>query len=140
MQGVRSVDRLADLHKIDDKLKANSVQLVVVSMSEEGDMLDTLKSYKLPDAIAVSDPEKQLYAHFQFSSGGMSELMSPKVMWLGMKACIFEGHGVGKKEGDIRQMPGVIVLKNEQVLNRFEHKTAADRPDYLQLVEEAIAT
>ena len=131
---------LSDLHKIEDQLAEERARLVVVSMSSEEDMLETLKQYKLTDAIAMSDPEKLLYQHFQFSSGGMPELMSPKVMWLGMKACIFEGHGVGKREGDIRQMPGVIVMKNGEVLNRYEHKTAADRPNYLKLVQEARTT
>ncbi|QDU80671.1 AhpC/TSA family protein [Polystyrenella longa] len=131
---------LADLHKIEGDLGDMNTKIVVVSMSEQEELQSMLKKYQLPEAIAVSDPARILYQHFQFGTGGLAQLMGPSVLWNGMKACIFEGHGVGKPEGNVRQMPGVIVLRTGQVLYRYQHKNAGDRPDYLQLVQQAITS
>jgi hypothetical protein len=37
-------------------------------------------------------------------------------------------------EGDATQMPGVFLLHRGEILKAFKHKTAADRPDYLDMI------
>lgn len=128
---------LSDLQKIQPQLAAEGAQIVVVSMSDQAETLEMLKKYGLHHAVAISDPEKKLYQHFHLGAGNFMELLGPSVFLKGMKACIFEGHGVGKPEGDVRQMPGVVIMKNGAVLKQVQHKSAADRPDYLSLVQQA---
>jgi hypothetical protein len=44
-----------------------------------------------------------------------------------------KGHGIGTLEGDGFQMPGAFVIHHDHVLRAYRHRTAADRPDYVEL-------
>ena len=43
------------------------------------------------------------------------------------------GHFVGPPAGDVERMPGVFLLRNNQIEKAFRHKLVSDRPDYLAL-------
>ena len=45
------------------------------------------------------------------------------------------GHRPGALEGDGTQMPGVFLIHESQVVRRFIHANAADRPDYAALAQ-----
>jgi hypothetical protein len=38
----------------------------------------------------------------------------------------------------MRQLPGVFVVRGNQVLAEYRHRSPADRPDYLALAQRAL--
>ena len=79
----------------------------------------------------IHDTDQRLYEAFGLKRGTIAQVASPRVIWRGICAGLLEGHGMGKPEGDVLQLPGVFLLDNCEVSNSFRHRSAADRPDYL---------
>lgn len=63
--------------------------------------------------------------------GNLAQLLGWSVWVRGARA-FFSGHWVGPLESDGPQMPGVFLIRDGQVVRRFLHVTAADRPDYVE--------
>lgn len=89
--------------------------------------------YGLADVERVSDPGQDLYRAFGLRRGRFGQLFHPKVLWRGLVAALFRGHGVGRPVGDALQMPGAFLVRDGEVLRAFRHSTAADAPDYEDL-------
>jgi len=92
--------------------------------------------YGLGDVERVCDPGAVVYQLPVFALGRKSPLLQAlnPVVWAGwLKGAIFE-HGIGKIQGDGRQMPGIFFLKDGKIARRFIYKTIADEPDYLKLM------
>lgn len=94
------------------------------------------EKYKVEDIPALSDPDKKLYHHFGMQRGRLTKLLGPKNWGRGLSA-VLKGHGIGRVAGDPLQMPGVMVLHNDDVLASFFHDTPSDRPDYIALARNA---
>ena len=87
--------------------------------------------YRLDDVLRIADPEGSLYRSLGLGRGGVFRVMlAPRIWWRGLVA-LLRGHRVGRLVGDGFQMPGVFLLRNGRVVQRFIHRTTADRPDYV---------
>lgn len=126
-----ALDDLADQR---DQIELLGARIVLVHMEEQEKAQCLLNKMGLSDVPHISDPENILYKKFQLRRGGLNQIFGPKVWWRGLLAGFFKGHGVGKESGDIFQMPGVFLLSKGRVIRKYIHKSAADRPDYGQLV------
>jgi peroxiredoxin len=130
-------EALSDISKIRSQLEAQDVKIVIVHMAEPDLAAQYLQQYKLADIAHISDPDMSIYEYFGLFKGTFFQLYGLKVWARGLKAGLIDGHGgvsVDKKLGNYNQMPGVFVLKNCRVGERFLHNSAADRPNYLQIV------
>ncbi len=127
-----ALDDLADQR---DQIELRGARIVLVHMEEEERAQELLNKMGLGDVPHISDPESILYKKFQLRRGGMTQLFGPKVWWRGLIAGFVKGHGVGRESGDVFQMPGVFLLSKGRVIRKYIHKSAADRPDYGQLVK-----
>ncbi|MEM8680756.1 MAG: SelL-related redox protein, partial [Planctomycetota bacterium] len=125
-------EALADLEQARDALHQQGVQLAVVHMADGENPAERNRSYDLGDAVHFSDPSGSLYRAFGLQRGSLPQLLGPTVWWRGFQAFV-RGHGVGCLTGDGFQMPGVFLLERGKITRSFKHKTAADRPDYVQL-------
>ncbi len=128
-----SHEALADLSRIQDQIASQNVRLGIVHMSECARAEEMLKKYGLKDVAQFSDPEKKLYEEFELRRGSPKQLFGPKVLWRGLQALVLEGHFNGKIEGDGFQLAGVFLIHKGKLLKSFRHRTAGDRPDYLEL-------
>ena len=126
-------ESLSDLAKVRNKIEISGTKIVLVHMIDEDTATNVLTEYKLHDIPQVSDPEGILYKRFNLKRGGIRELFGLKVLLRGFKAGVIDKHGIGKEQGDIFQMPGIFILKNGQVLKKYLHARASDRPDYENL-------
>lgn len=89
-----------------------------------------------PEARAVSDPEKRLYAAFGLARGGAKALFGPGV-WLSGLRSARKGHGIGRPVGDPFMMPGAFVLDpGGRVLWEHRYDHAGDHPDFASLPAE----
>ena len=125
---------LADLSKQRPSLEAAGVEVALVHMGQEDDSDSLFQRYGWEQAHRFSDPECQLYRSFGLARGKLSQLFGLKVWWLGFRAAILEGHGFGRLQGDGFRMPGVFLLHRGRIVREYRHHTAADRPDYENLL------
>ncbi len=124
---------IRDVAQLKRELEESQVRIVFVHFgnAEASQALFAMNGIESPETIY--DEDQQLYRAFGLRRGSLAEVASPRVLWRGIRAGLFEGHGIGRPEGDILQLPGVFLLDNCSIARSFRHKTAADRPDYLAI-------
>jgi peroxiredoxin len=127
-------EALADLAKKRPIIERNGTRLVLVHMGSDEQGARFFGRYGLQDVQRISDPERNLYRAFGLPRGSFGDLFGPRVWLRGFQAGILGRHGVGSLVGDGFQMPGVFLLYFGEVVRSYRHQSAADRPDYLQLV------
>lgn len=133
-------ESLSDISKLREKIEDLGIKIVAVHMAEEDIADEYFKTYNLDKLPHISDPDLSLYDYFGLSKGRFFQLYGLKVWLRGLKAGILDGHGlkVSSELGTFQQMPGVFVLKDGQIVNKFIHKSAADRPNYKDLVNQQL--
>lgn len=124
-------EALDDFSKIKEELNRRNIKLIFVHMAEEfyGDQY--FKEYNLELEEHISDPDMTLYEYFGLQKGTFRELYGLKV-WSRAISLKF-GVEFTKPLGNMRQMPGVFLLKSGKIINSFIHKSTADKPDYLEI-------
>lgn len=131
-------EALADLARIDERLRDAGTRLVLVHMSTENEACDMFDRYGLPGVTAISDPDRVLYRAFALRRGTPTQLLGWSVWKRGWDAGVKNGHGIGWLRGDAAQMPGAFVVSGGRVVAQFVHETAADRPDYVDVAAEGV--
>ncbi len=129
---------LTDLLKVKSKLEAENVVPVIVHQSSDRYASQVMDVYNLGKVHRISDPHLELYSFFSLQKGSLNQIFGPKMMWRFIVAGLFKGHLVGKEEGDGWQMPGVFIIEKGEVINKFVHQYAGDRPDYLTLARTSL--
>ncbi len=124
---------VADVAQVRQRIEANGVQIVFVHLGNPQATAMLLARHGFQSMDTIHDTDQSLYQAFGLKRATIAQVASPRVIWRGICAGLFEGHGVGKPEGDVLQLPGVFLLDNCEVAKSFRHRTAADRPDYLSV-------
>lgn len=127
-------EALADLSKKQNEFAKQQVQLVLVHMSDESTASNYFEKYQLKEFEAISDPECRYYEKFGLGKGTMNQLFGLRVWLRGFEAGVINAHGIGPMMGDGFQMPGVFLIHNGKIREKFIHQFASDRPDYGQLI------
>lgn len=127
-------ETLKDLSAKRQEIESGGTQIVLVHMGREAMAEKILKSYDLLDVPRVWDPKLALYRAFGLEKGDAIQLYGPKVWWRGVKAGLIAGHGIGRAEGDVNQMPGIFLVFHGELLKSYKHHSAADRPNYIEFV------
>jgi peroxiredoxin len=122
-------EALADVARARPELEAAGTAVVLVHQSSEEEAEPFFAGYGLDDVARISDPGLGLYRAFGLRRGQLSQLLAPTVV-ARAGAALLRGHGPGRPQGDTRQMPGVFLLRDGEIVASFRHETAADRPDY----------
>lgn len=128
-------ESLQDLQKVRNQLEIQGTRLAVVHMIDPKEASKELERYGLADIPQISDPECILYKKFGLKRGSLTALFGLKVWIRGFFAGLVRGNSVGLEKGDGFQMPGVFLLFKGNVLKRYVHSSAADRPNYVSLSE-----
>lgn len=124
-------EALDDLSQIKQQLNKKNIKLVFVHMAEEHYGDQHLRDYGLKDEEHISDPDMSLYEYFGLQKGGFRELYGLKI-WTRMLNMKHKGV-TNQPLGNMRQMPGIFLIQNGKVINQFIHKSAADKPDYMEI-------
>ena len=131
---------LADIALRRDYFQQQGVRLVLVHHGTEADSAAFFSQFGLEDVPRISDPQKQLYRAFGLGQGRWGQLLGWRVWQRGMLAALWEGHGFGGSQGDVRQMPGVFLLDGPRIVRAFRHRSPSDRPDYVALARPDLVT
>jgi peroxiredoxin len=123
-------EALADIRRDRRRIESGGVRIALVHMTSDREAETFFGEYGLDDLSRFSDPDRSLYHSFGLTRGRLSQLLGLKTWWRALIAGLVNGHGLGRLRGDGRQMPGVFLIHNGNVIRSFRHKAAADRPDY----------
>ena len=127
-------EAMQELSERREEIEQNGTELVLVHMSDRATADRYFNRYSLPGVLHISDPECRFYADFGLTKGSMTQLFGLQSWIRGFQAGVIKGHGVGAQLGDGFQMPGVFVLKEGVVIDKFIHRLSSDRPDYISLM------
>ena len=131
-------EALADLAAIRPQLEGLGVTPVIVHQSEPIVGQSFLEDYALGDWHHISDPEQRLYRALGLQRGTFGQLFGLQVFKRGWEAGVCQNHGIGSLDGDGFQMPGLVLLQNNQIVYRYDFKDASDRPDYIAFVKAGL--
>ena len=122
---------LSDLANAKSSLDEAGIQCVTVHMGPPSEFSATLAGFSLQGIRQISDPTRRLYHGLGLQRGRLRQLLGWRVWWRGFLAAIVQRHGVGKIGGDVRQLPGLFLLRHGRVVKAFHHSYSSDRPDLL---------
>jgi len=125
-------EAMADIGARRAEIESKGVRIALVHMSDDAEFRSILPRFGLEGVMTISDPERELYREFDLQRGRWWQLVGPHVWWRGIKAW-FHGNGIGRISGDVFQMPGTFLIHNGEVIKSYRHKSAADRPDYVDM-------
>lgn len=131
-------EALQDLADRKDEIASYGSKLVLVHMSDVETAERYFAKYGLKGVDHVLDPHCRFYQAFGLLKGTARQLFGLHSWIRGFQAGVIDGHGVGVKQlGDGFQMPGVFILRDGAIVNKFIHKLAGDRPEYVDLLAES---
>jgi len=87
-----------------------------------------------PEARAVSDPEKRLYAGFGLARGSAGQVLGPRVWLAGLKSTL-KGHGIGRPVGDPLMLSGWFLVDGDAVLWEHVHADSGDARRWDELAQ-----
>jgi len=126
---------LSDVAAKRAEIEKSGTSIAFVHMSSDERARHLFRKDRLEDLPRFSDPDQLLYRAFELKNGSFSQLLGPAVLWKGIHAAVFQGHGVGMLDGNGWRLPGVFLLKDGQILAANRLQTAAKRPDYESLCQ-----
>jgi peroxiredoxin len=128
-------EALADIAKKRTVIEQGGVEIVFVHMADNETAERYFTRYRLEGVVHVSDPTCAFYAAFGLVKANMTQLFGLQFWIRGFQAGLLDGHGAGQVIGDGFQMPGVFVIRDGEIIERFVHKLPSDRPDYSRLLD-----
>jgi len=128
-------EAMEDISKVKDEISEKGVEIVLVHMSEYEIAESYLKKYNLHKLRQISDTSTEFYQAFGLMKGNFNQLFGFQNWIRGFDAAILKKHGVSVPVGDGFQMPGIFLLRGNEIVKSYIHKKIADRPDYIELAQ-----
>lgn len=118
-------------------IEQGGIKIVFVHMANDETATEYFQGFNLQGATYVCDPAQQFYRAFGLQRGSFTQLYGLQTWIRGYKVKQELGYEIelAKRLGDSTQMPGVFVLQNGILMDKFVHRLASERPDYEQLVQ-----
>lgn len=130
-------EAMADISRLQREIREAGAGIVFVHGASADEAAPWFATYGLTGVTAISDPELAHYRAFGLGRTEAAALVDPKV-WMRGAVCA-ASHGFGlQSTAMLRQLPGVFVVQDGEVLTEYRHRSPADRPDYLALLRDAI--
>jgi peroxiredoxin len=123
-------EAMADLAQQRKRIEKAGVHILLVSMSSRERFRKFAALYRMEDIDYITNPDRDLYRAFGLGGGTLWQLFGWEVWKRGIKAGLFDGHGIGIVEGDGWQLPGVFLISKGAIVRSYRHYLASDRPNY----------
>jgi hypothetical protein len=127
---------MADVAMVKSALGSAGVQIAFVHGASPAEAAPWFAKYGLDDVVHISDPELLHYRAFGLGRTTAQSLIAPQVWTRGAVCALSHGFGV-QTPAMLRQLPGVFVIRNGEIVTEFRHSSPADRPDYVALTRPA---
>ncbi len=128
---------LDDVSKVHGALTYRGVRPVFVHLGTPERAKPYFDYYRLSDVERISNPDGSFYRSsiFALPRIPVMRLVFQPSVWKGWLQDAMFKHGIGLIREDASQMPGVFFLRDRGIVRSFRHRTIADRPDYLRLID-----
>ncbi|MEQ9410269.1 MAG: SelL-related redox protein [Fuerstiella sp.] len=126
-------EAVADIAEVREQIEQMGTQIAIVHMGQK-EPIQLMEQYGLTDLHSFRDPSCSLYDAFGLNLGSFGQLFGPNVLFHTVRAA-FAGHRPGAVDGNVFRMPGVFLLNDGDVVRAYRHRSAADRPDYVELAQ-----
>ena len=131
-------ESLKELGKLKDWIESQNTELVFVHMTEHAIAELYFEQFNLEGVQHISDPGCDYYQRFRLVKGTFNQLFGLQNMIRGFEVTL-KGTFISLKQvGDGFQMPGIFLLKNGAIHSSFIHKYASDKPNYKNIVKQAL--
>lgn len=134
-------EALYDIRNQRADIETRGVQIIFVHMATHEVANKYFKEFELTNIPHISDPDKRLYRSFGVLRGSFSQLYG-LTTWIRGYSTVKKGI---KSEynpsvlGDATQMPGLFLIIDSQIKERYIYSSAASRPDYLKMTDACIS-
>lgn len=130
-------EAMKDLSRKRKRFEDQGFQIIFVHMSDTDTANAYFKKYGLEGITFINDPNQMYYKAFGLMRGSFTQLYGLQTWIRGFKVKREHGYELelAKKLGDSTQMPGVFILMDGELKEKFIHRHAAERPDYEKLLE-----
>lgn len=81
-----------------------------------------------PDVAAIADPNQFFYRGVGRRRARLRDFIAPRVWWNLLRA-LLRGHFVGRPVGDPFVMPGLLLVRDAEVLREHPFRDIGDHPD-----------
>ena len=128
---------LTKVWKKNQYIEDKGVKIVLVHQLSICEANHHFEKYNLQNVSSISDPELILYKGFYLQRGKLSQIFG----WKDMKRLFSRGnllkHGISSfKDEDPFQMPGVFMVKNGEIVQKFVHTSVSDKVPFKELTSE----
>ena len=132
-------EAIADVAAARAEIEAAGASIVFVHAGTREAAEAWFAKYGMSGVSHISDPSLEHYAAFGLGRTGVLSLIDPRV-WVRGAGCA-RSHGFGTQSAAMmRQLPGVFLVQGGGVLASYRHSSPADRPDYVRLVRDGVAS
>ena len=108
--------------------------IVLVGMGTEPQTREFKERFDVPFDM-ICDPDQHLYRDFSVERMSPLGFFSPTMALRGI-AAMAQGHTMGLPEGDVRQLPGVVIIASDgRIIYRHHGSDPADHPTPDAIVE-----
>ena len=120
-----------------NKFEELGFRIVFVHMSDTETANDYFSKFNLEGITFINDPHKRYYNAFGLFRGSFTQLFGLQTWIRGYQVKMKHDFPLesDKRLGDSFQMPGVFVLYEGEIKDKFVHQHAAQRPDYDRLLD-----
>jgi peroxiredoxin len=129
-------EAMADVSAVKPELQSAGAQVAFVHGGSPEEAAPWFARYDLGDVLQISDPSLAHYRAFGLGRTSAASLVSPQLWTRGAVCALSHGFG-GQTPAMMRQLPGVFVIRDGEILTEFRHLSPADRPDYVALARAA---
>lgn len=130
-------EAMADVAVVKGEIEAAGASIAFVHAATREEADPWFAKYGLSGVLQISDPDRDHYRAFGLGRTGVPALIDPRVWARGAVCALSHGFG-GQPSGMMRQLPGLFVVHGGHVRASYRHRSPADRPDYVGLVQGAL--
>ncbi len=133
-------EMLLEISKNKKHIEDKGVKIIFIHQLSVCEANQYFEKYNLQNVSSVSDPELMLYKGFYLQRGKLSQIFG----WKDIKNLLFRTNlfklGISSfKDEDPFQMPGVFVVKNGEIVQKFVHTSVSDKVPFKELTAKTTA-
>jgi peroxiredoxin len=128
-------ESLYDLSKRQKEIESAGIKIVYVHMADKIEAEGFFNKYNIKNPVHVSDPLCKVYGIFGLVKGNFNQLFGLKTWIRGAEIVATKQIAPGLlRIGDGFQMPGIFLIRGNEIVSSFIHKSVADKPNYEDFV------
>jgi peroxiredoxin len=130
-------EMMLEISKNKQYIEDRGVKIILVHQLSVFEANHYFEKFNLEHISSISDPELMLYKGFYLQRGKLSQIFGMKdFKELFFRANLFKLGISSSKDEDPFQMPGVFVVKDGEIIQKFVHTSVSDKVPFKELTEK----